>query len=349
MAVFNLVHLTDLHFGHLPNQTNIAQSNLFRRKLGRATRRLLAPATHDLVISERVAAWVFDTSARLEHEDDTLDALVLSGDLATTGQQDDLDAALQYIDAPPAKDFYRAPAPGEEDDSAHLATVAELANLCFLIPGNHDRYKNNSGNAGGTRFDAVFNKYWSNNTHGVIASIIEKPATASSFDQLERLALVGADGCLRRRADAPMLGAFERSQGFVYPNTLTALKEKTIEARRQFPGITVIWVIHFPPHGNVSWYERMFEYENVEAASKVLNVSVILSGHTHENLVYPVGLGSTIWNGGSATQYAESRGNWIQYLEIEIVKSRLIRAERVNYQYNDNTGNFDQVSSDILP
>lgn len=34
MAVFNAVHLTDLHFGSVPNRTNALQANTIRRKLG---------------------------------------------------------------------------------------------------------------------------------------------------------------------------------------------------------------------------------------------------------------------------------------------------------------------------
>ena len=113
-----------------------------------------------------------------------------------------LDAALRYVDAPPTFYYFRAPAPGERHDSQHLATVASLAKSCILIPGNHDRFRSNKCQAGGKLFDTVFSKYWAGNKDGVVGKIISKPASAALADSLERLAIIGADGCLRDANDA---------------------------------------------------------------------------------------------------------------------------------------------------
>jgi hypothetical protein len=344
MAVFNAVHLTDLHFGSVPNRTNALQANTIRRKLGsiwQGSTKL--PATQDQGIAERAAAWVYDKSARLQAAGDTLDALVLSGDLATTGLQADLDAALQYIDAPPVNGHFRAPRTGEPPNGPHLATIAGLAKT-FLIPGNHDRYQNNGGDAGGMLFDQVFASYWARNTHGVIASILEKPVPGSSSNEVEHLALIGVDACLRQNSHANGIGR-HWGQGHVYSNTSTELEAKTNFARARYPDIAVIWVVHFPPH-LVGATEQLLHHDLIEKASKRLRVSLILSGHTHENHVYPAGAGSTIWNGGSATQFAESRGNWIQCLDVEIVKNRFVKATRRNYSWDTNMGDFQQTGLD---
>jgi predicted phosphodiesterase len=261
--------------------------------------------------------------------------LILSGDLATTGLPGDLETAFRYVDAPPAFQHFRAPAPGERRGTQHLATIAELAQNCILVPGNHDRFKNNNCEAGGRLFDSIFGKYWAGNTDGVVGKIISKPASKSGpapADGLERLAIIGADGCLRKTAHASFKW-MQKSQGYLYDDTEKALRDKTDEARRQFPDIAVIWVIHFPPHPTLPLYEVLRNYHLIEQASQQIGVAVVLSGHTHHNQVYPAGSGSAIWNGGSATQHAESRGNWIQSLKIEVANNQFVRASRQSYRW----------------
>jgi len=263
--------------------------------------------------------------------------------LATTGLQADLDAALQYIDAPAVNRHFRAPRAGEPPNSPHLATIAGLAKT-FLIPGNHDRYQNNKGNAGGVLFDQTFASYWARNTHGVIASILEKPVPGSSFNEVEHLALIGVDACLQLNAHAS--GALGHlGQGYVYANTLAELQAKTKFARTQYPDIAVIWVVHFPPR-LVKSTEQLLRYNLIEQASNSLRVNLILSGHTHENYVYPAGIGTAVWNGGSATQFAESRGNWIQCLDVEVLNDRFVAATRRNYSWDTNMGDFQKTGPD---
>jgi hypothetical protein len=78
--------------------------------------------------------------------------------------------------------------------------------------------------------------------YGVVGKIISKPAGPAPADGLEQLAIIGADGCLRATADASSKWV-QKSQGYLYRDTEQALKEKTGEARQQFPEIAVIWVI----------------------------------------------------------------------------------------------------------
>jgi predicted phosphodiesterase len=335
MAVFNVVHLTDLHFGEVPNQTNIFSHKVRRKLASIRTGAWRMPASHNPHRAGRAAALLYEETERLETAGDQLDALVLSGDLATTGLQEDLEAAFRYVDVPPASTYFRAPALGERRDSPHLATIAELAEKCILVPGNHDRFQNDKCEAGGKLFDTIFKKYWASNTDGVVATIIPKPFSGPGpppADGLERLAIIGADGCLRDVADASFKW-MQMSQGYVYDDTEKALIAKTEEARRKFPDIVVIWVIHFPPHVTVPLYEVLRNYHLIERASRRLGVAVILSGHTHDNRVYDAGSGSAIWNGGSATQYAEGKGNWIQILQIEVTNNRFVRASRQNYKW----------------
>ena len=277
MAVFNVAHLTDLHFGDVRSIDNFG-GNTVRRKLASLwTRNWRMPASNNPQRAEHLAAWLFRETARLEIEGGQLDALVLSGDLATTGLQEDLDAAFRYVDAPPASTYYQTPAAGERRAGPHLATIAGLAQKCVLVPGNHDRFQNNKCEVGGELFDTVFKKYWAGNKAGVLDTIISKPFSGSGpapSDGLEQLAIIGADGCLRD-AEQASSGWMQMGQGYVYPDTEDELIAKTEDARRQFPDITVIWVIHFPPHVSVPLWEVLRNYHLIERASQQLGVAVI--------------------------------------------------------------------------
>jgi 3',5'-cyclic AMP phosphodiesterase CpdA len=338
MTTFNIVHLTDLHFAEIPKRANIFTKIGSIRK---GTSRM--PPSHNPQVAERVAAWLYAETQQLEAAGDQLDALILSGDLATTGIQDDLEAAFRYVDTPPALRYFGDALPGIPRDSPHLATIAGLAKHCLLIPGNHDRYMDNGGEAGGKVFNRVFKKYWKGNKDGVIGIIIPKPAAGpagASADGFERLAIIGGDGCLRDAAHAS-LPTYQWTQGYLYPDTEEEFKAKTLEARRQFPDIAVIWVIHFPPHPSVPSREAMRRYDLIAQASDQLGVAIILSGHTHLNRAYPPGTASAIWNGGSATQFAEKRGNWVQFIKIEVANNRLVSASRQNFKWEKRNSVYD--------
>jgi predicted phosphodiesterase len=349
MAVFNIIHLTDLHFASVPDRANIFSDASIRAKLsGLLQGDSFVPSTHDPQIAEGVAAWLYRQRAALEQAGDALDALILSGDLATTGLRDDLDPAFDYVDTAPTNNYYRDARGGEQRVGAHLATIADPSKPCFIVPGNHDRFKNNGCRSGGKLFDTVFDKYWARQTNGVVASILTKLNAAG---EEERLAIIGVDGCLRRRSDATSI-VHEMSQGYFYIDALDALRDKTEAARRMYPDIAVVWVVHFPPHHTVSLMETMRDGGFMWAESRNINpnVSMILSGHTHQNQVFPAGAGCTIWNGGSVTQCAEKRGNWLQYLEIEVLGNRFVRATRQNYKWktvNDET-DYHLETTDLL-
>ncbi|MHC2585405.1 metallophosphoesterase family protein [Bradyrhizobium diazoefficiens] len=347
MVKFNIVHLTDLHFGGMPKRPNILSKA--RHKLPSVWNGTwLLPPTHDPKIASSLASWLYQKAAALAATGDQLDAIVLSGDLATTGMQTDLEAALRYIDTAPASTYFRSPARGQHAADDDLATIAGLAAHYLVVPGNHDRFENNNCDAGGTHFDSVFAKYWSGSkTRGVTGKIIEKATSQAAGSSLERLAIFCVDGCLRDPAHAkPKLA--QKSQGAVYRETAIELKTRTEAARQMFPDISVIWVIHFPPHYSIPPREAMRHYFHIEQASRSLNVDVILSGHTHVNFVYPADRASLIWNGGSATQFAEGHGNWIQLLDIDVAKNQIQQASRYNYRYLPKTDDFALDSVDRM-
>jgi predicted MPP superfamily phosphohydrolase len=316
MAVFNIVHLTDLHFGQVSDRKSFTRQWVYQ-----------GPPTHNLQRAEHLAAWLYEKTDELEAAGDRLDALVLSGDLATTGIPDDLRTAFKYIDGPATNLYYRDPEPQEAHKGRqHFATISGLARRCILIPGNHDRYKSNYGEPAGAEFNNVFDKYWNKHIEGVVGTVLSKPSNGT----LECLAVIGADACLRDEKHATPFCSM--SQGYAYPEMRDALVNKTKAIREVHPNIAVIWFIHFPPWP-VFPALRMLQYQIIAKASADWGVAVVLSGHTHLNTVLQPTVGTTIWKGGSATQYRERKGHWIQYLEVEVQSDRIVGATRTNLRW----------------
>jgi hypothetical protein len=75
--------------------------------------------------------------------------IVLTGDMAVTGKQDDLDEAHGFIDDAPAPGSYLTAHPDNKP------TIAFAKSLVELLPGNNDRYLSKRWfyRPGGTKFD----------------------------------------------------------------------------------------------------------------------------------------------------------------------------------------------------
>lgn len=331
MTVFHIAHLSDLHFGVSPRRGNMASRGLRSKLAAVLAGHGVLPPTHDPDCAEMLAAELYQRANRLDLSDDELDLLIVSGDLATTGLQDDLAAAHRFLESSPDVAFYRNPGPGETPYSADLATLEGIATHQFYVPGNHDRYMNNHFVPGSTLFDTVFSARLGTMKNGVQSILLTKagnPGHGNSA-QPERLAIIGADGCLRDSNDASTpTQLFMKGQGRLYPDTLQELIDRTNLARQAAVDVTVVWVVHFPPHDHVPLLFRMRDFEALESESALLGVKVILSGHTHSNRIYPAFRGCEVWNCGSSAQYLEKRGNWFNMLDIEITNNSLVGIRR---------------------
>src|SRR5580704_7639784 len=124
MTTFRLLHASDLHLALKPYQYGLPDSwwDVVRF---RCSPSLVSSQDPDLV----KAFFVF--ASTMPPDDIDYDILVLSGDLATTGQWADLQVARAFIEgvaaggAPPTFDLPSL--------DGHPGTVK-------LIPGNHDRF-----------------------------------------------------------------------------------------------------------------------------------------------------------------------------------------------------------------
>jgi UDP-2,3-diacylglucosamine pyrophosphatase LpxH len=233
----------------------------------------------------------------IEQEDPNLDAIVVTGDLATTGFKVDLEKGLDFLE-------------GSSVNSISSTTARKL-----LLPGNHDRYRY-TGNgflyaAGDTLFDATFKTYWS--------GPVQAYEPLRNGDGLS-IIIIAADFSLQSNRDAtlPFLKLSRLAQGKVYPSILKELVRvtKLLKTQERGAGYTpvTLWALHFPPffvHQNSGRVDQtihaltknLINEEHLVARAKESNVYAILAGHTHEAQDYDTKRrGVRVLCAGSATQ-----------------------------------------------
>lgn len=291
MALFRLLHASDLHIASRPERIGLADAGtrLGGLALGRGGS-LSLTSSHDASVAEKLALY-----ARELVENRLIDAIVLSGDLATTGSSRDLQAAAAFV----RKD------------------LGECGVPVVLIPGNHDRMAVPTHKPGGTGFDGVFASAWGVGQTARILSVLEKTVGGRS-----RLALVGADFTLRHAADATarLGGAF--GQGRVHATTLRQLVSLTEALRQLDPAMAVLWVVHFPPgFRDVAPALSLINDDSLIEAAEQQGVAAILAGHTHECRDYDISFGAApvrVLCAGTATQYHAPGGNFVHLVEIHV-------------------------------
>lgn len=214
----------------------------------------------------------------IEEEDQNLKAVIITGDLATTGLQVDLNKGLDFLEG------------GPSSQSISSVKAAKL-----LLPGNHDRFVYTPRGflyaPGGSLFDTIFRNYWSGSVRAY------EPLRDSGSDL--SVIIIAADFGLRSKNDCtlPLLKIGRLAQGRVYPVILAQLVSLTrqLQAEETAAGYmpVVLWAVHFPPffvHQNSSKAARalyrvaknLIDEKSFVKEAANQNVYAILSGHTHE-------------------------------------------------------------------
>ena len=138
MAFFNLIHMSDLHFGYRANRvqddTDLPDIEAPKRHKFHS---------HDKSAIDAICLQVGTIVGSLP-TGDALDGVIVTGDLGTMGFT---------IDLMPARNFL------EKELLAHIdpAKQPKLPKV-FIMPGNHDRYER-KGLAGNVDFEHVFDNH----------------------------------------------------------------------------------------------------------------------------------------------------------------------------------------------
>ncbi len=324
VAKFNVIHVSDLHCGVESDAANIfsaieswKNSRDAVRELPRSIMRGMFQTTYNLEIAKKAARFIVLQSGNAS-------LIIASGDLATSGRYEDLGVAYNFFEGSPRSNemFFVT--------SNATPTIVQATLPVLLIPGNHDRFKDSWGTAGGTTFDEIFRSHWPNPVSRIRRRVLEDPSSGS------KLGFVGADLCLWTNDDARPPSAINRfGQGKAHKQVVSAMRTETQALRESYPGVGVAWVIHFPPcatDGENPLLELLDRVAVLDAARDE-NIRLILAGHIHAPALVQDG-DISVFCAGSAAAYLCPHGYWIHKLEIEVMDSVASLTDRANFAWN---------------
>jgi len=313
MPSVRILHASDLHLASTPN--NVSPADRFTPgTIKDALINQMLASSHDPSILLSFAKFVYQQSRK-----GSLDAVLLSGDISTTGAREDLDQAFDFIHAPVE------PGLGWQD-AAGKARLSEVNTLVWLLPGNHDRYETSfyGYTPGGVEFDEVFKSDWQGPVQ-TYELLIKAGLTVT---------LVAADFNLIRARDSERLLGW-LAQGNVYPDILNKLEDATNklpEHARQ----CVIWAVHFPPaFPRVSPYLQLIDGDLLTHRANSCGVKAVLAGHTHDAVKYRrPNMTFDVFCAGTASQAFSPEGNHFRIIEVNSDNAGRVTINTEEYRFN---------------
>ena len=335
MADFTFLQISDLHLSTAPNRKNLLGYNSppSYKSAGLNTKYNwhALPSSYDVDLAEAVARYAYQHKSLYQ-------GIIISGDLATTGTDLDLQAAHDFINLP-----------AELWTSAKgTPTIGGLGKRLIIIPGNHDRYCDGSGDAGCGNFDKKFRKYWIEPN-----SYVDKPITDRTYVNKtiarrrgKSLAFMQVDFSLQQNADcdAPVF-INKWGQGRVYGSVLDRLIIETtdlqkIELKNNKIETPVVWVSHFPPTSYCNRTLKLIDHRNLIEAAKSCGIKYIISGHLHSRNIYMDSDVTVLGAGTACGVDTEDRHHWIHYLDFDITQAGDLICYRKDFHWDHNRGNF---------
>lgn len=281
---------------------------------GRGERRTVRkPASHDPRVLCAAADFIRSFSSEL-------DMLILLGDLATTGKMEDIAHAKEFfadVDNPLAINRKLRPA------------IGGLGVKMHFLPGNHDRYKDDTGTPGSDLFDRAFGDFYQPVNSVCSETVINGDVTvgivSADFCYLENepVSRLKALGC--GRANAIVLGELER---------------QTISWKSKNPGKPIVWAVHFSPGEDAPRGIQLENRADVIDLANRLEVRHIFCGHTH---VPNVDIGSFpyIYTAGSVSCVECRSQHFLHLARVTKVKSE--------YELEVRDFRYDEVEDEFVP
>jgi 3',5'-cyclic AMP phosphodiesterase CpdA len=381
MPSVNILHASDLHIsvhkqlrspldrlGDLGNPWDVSASGIaeklrITRNLVTAWWKRMAVSSYDPEILESLAEFIYENARRkldergVEFEEqggDKLDAVVLTGDLATTGREDDIVRVRKFLKA-----GYNPLLPQKADEGVYRgATLSAVTIPIMYMPGNHDRYVPSRARYKGI-FPAFFmpdgrsfdDKLTDYRKHPVRKIEVTAPSPDSSK---LRVVVLAADFSLEHFDDHEGFYGW-LAQGKAYSNIrrkLVALTEQLKEQKERGETLCIIWAIHFPPEfpGGPDHGKLLGEKKFISKANKA-GVSAVLAGHTHKQLTYRnPGMSFEVFCCGTTTQHEPrasvggrdeedaKSGNLFQIITVTSNAEGLVDVSARDFRYTGSDG-----------
>jgi 3',5'-cyclic AMP phosphodiesterase CpdA len=280
-----------------------------------------------------------DSLVNFAQSQDDLRAIVLSGDIATTGFEHDL---LR------AKEFLEGSGGSTGPFAASEPVLSNLTIPVWILPGNHDRFTYSANewlfSPGGTLFEQILSKHWTGRVK------CYTPPLRDSKDALSVL-MLGADFSLKQSDDSTHPHRFNKlAQGKIYEEILDELETETVSQqereRHEFPThqVVTLWAVHFPPFfPDIPTSKGLLKEVDLTSTAEKLNVDAILAGHTHVAKDYPATPRVRILCAGSPTQY-DSTPKHCQIVSVSKTTSHSKPSIDVtNYEWDKENVTFQQT------
>lgn len=345
----------------------------------------MAASSYDPEILRALAEFIYRRARRkldpdgkeIYLEDADLDAVILTGDLATTGAEDDILQVRNFLSSP-----FNPKYPHKSRDAHYRgATLSAVKIPVVILPGNHDRYVPTRElttvlldklyifpkyfNVGGRKFDEHLSDFIS---EPVQPAEIERVCIGG---KIIRIVILSADFTLRNFDEHKgFLGWL--AQGKVHRRVLrklSAMTQSLVDNKKEDEIIHILWACHFPPRfPRIETHSKLLGEDLLLKEANKLGVKAILAGHTHHQLKYNTPsmnrdlevlcCGTTTQHepqsmpGGIDEENTEA-GNFFQILEIKVDEDGFFQINVEHYRYSSIGGrsNFlmgHQVAPNLL-
>jgi 3',5'-cyclic AMP phosphodiesterase CpdA len=331
MESFRLLHLSDLHFAVQQKVIGFPDlKHLLHYPLGQPG---LSPSSFDLDLAKAVARHAFLRGNQL-------DAILITGDLATVGAAADLTLAHNFVHA----QGLAVPLPGQPVwtwapwlSATGFPTLESSGAPVVLFPGNHDRFHGWRMHAGGTLFDTIFAGDWDGRRKAQTFIVLQLGQ--------EKLAIIGADFTLQHNRHVVGGGRWAyMGQGRVYPAVLHALLQETQAQRAQHDRLGVVWALHFPPEFVPLDPDLRLVDDHLLKAATQIGVTRLFCGHTHEPRQYALASNPAVqvYCAGTATQYCAPppNANSFHPREIDVAGGVILDVRWTTLRWNPERKDF---------
>lgn len=228
---------------------------------------------------------------------DKIDAILISGDLANSGNIiDDLLGAANFVhnSVVDTRKYAR-----------NSASLSQTGLPVFIVPGNHDRFNSDAYTClpGNHAFDLFFPNHWDEGDYFKVNHLYSSASP--------RLSIISADFTLVLDDKIEIVPGGHYGQGLVCRDRLDRLIDLTIRERDNNPDSCIIWLIHFAPltqsafDGKIlnrfdkflanhigarprlqPFFLKLVREERLIKAAKLHQIGLICCGHTHINKTY---------------------------------------------------------------
>ena len=332
MSVFRFLHLSDLHIAGEANRYSLIDSYHPIATTFKSFANFQSPLkipSHDARAARALAN-------QLSQEKGQYDAILISGDLATTGLDEDIQAAYNYLHGKLRQ---------TKEIIEEIHPICDVAKLIWM-PGNHDRYHDHLCNPGCRRFEKenYFGEKWRKSDQ-LLTDLGTKNGPVHSYHMAKDdrvLTIICVDFSFQKSDFPKHIG-----RGIVLEDVLIELEKVTLKSKEKYKETAIIWVSHFPPKFPRVADSLMLENEeNLLKLAEKLDISIILSGHTHEAIEYDVPMESknirVICCGTSLEHQANNPKLSLQIIEIDISNFRQVELKFIRLFWRKEKGNINE-------